>query len=279
MDVSFVIPAYQCRPFLREAVESALRQDPPPREVIVVDDGSTDRPEEALAGLDPGRLRFLRQENRGPAGARNAGVARAEGEAVAFLDGDDVALPGRVRASLDVLERRPEVGLVFGQVLVFRDGERPESGKLDPWAPAGDVDFARLVRGNVVPTSAATARRDLITRAGGFDERASLRGAEDYHLWMRLSRIARVVGLDRPLSAYRDHAGSLVGGGHDRNFDRGVAALHALLAEDAAAADAAGGRRAALVRYCVRRGGGALRRGDLIGAAQALAMVARFGIL
>jgi len=92
--VSVVIPVYNAEPFLREALDSVLAQDYEPFEVIVVDDGSTDG-SGTIARSYP-EVRYLRQENQGPAVARNAGIAAAQGEFLAFFDADDVMLPNKL---------------------------------------------------------------------------------------------------------------------------------------------------------------------------------------
>jgi glycosyltransferase involved in cell wall biosynthesis len=91
--VSVIVPVHNGERFLAEAVESIRAQNHPTLEIVVVDDGSTDRTPEVLASLRGGDLRWLRQENRGPAAARNAGIELARGEVIGFLDADDVWPP------------------------------------------------------------------------------------------------------------------------------------------------------------------------------------------
>jgi glycosyltransferase involved in cell wall biosynthesis len=125
---SVIIPAYQAEPFLAEAIDSVLVQAVRPLEVIVVDDGSTDRTFEVARGFR--QVRTLRQENRGIAAARNAGIAAARGDFFAFLDADDTWPAGRLTRQLAPLARDPGLDMVFGQVEIFkqsRDSEPPIS--------------------------------------------------------------------------------------------------------------------------------------------------------
>jgi glycosyltransferase involved in cell wall biosynthesis len=111
MKVSVIIPCYNQGHFLAEAIQSVLDQDYPSKEIIVVNDGSTDETRLVAARFDK-FITYIEQPNLGAASARNAGIRRAKGEYIAFLDADDVCLPGRLSLEADILEQQPEVGLV-----------------------------------------------------------------------------------------------------------------------------------------------------------------------
>ena len=111
--VSVVVPVYNVAAFLREALHSLVAQDYEPFEVVVIDDGSTDG-SGAIARSYPG-VRYLRQENQGPAAARNAGIAAARGEIVAFADADDVQLPTRLSVQVGYLIEHPEISATLGR--------------------------------------------------------------------------------------------------------------------------------------------------------------------
>jgi len=117
--VSVVIPAWNALPFLVEACGSALDQRPPPAEVIVVDDGSTDGSAEAVRAL-PG-VTCLAQANAGAASARNRGVAAASGTHLAFLDADDLWLPGTLARLLEALDAHPAAHMAAGRLEIFAD--------------------------------------------------------------------------------------------------------------------------------------------------------------
>jgi glycosyltransferase involved in cell wall biosynthesis len=113
--LSAVIPAYNAEAWLGQAIESALAQEEVALEVVVVDDGSTDGTAEVLATFGD-RIRLVRQANRGLPAARNAGIAAARGDLVAFLDADDTWEPSKSRRQLAYLAAHPACGLVFCDV-------------------------------------------------------------------------------------------------------------------------------------------------------------------
>jgi glycosyltransferase involved in cell wall biosynthesis len=208
--VTVVMPSYDAAAFVGEAVESVLAQTIADWELIVVDDGSTDGTPEIVAGYDDSRVRLLPIEHSGlPAVARNRGLALSESRYVAFLDADDVWLPDKLARQLEVLDSRPEVGLVHTGFEQLRD-----TGVLEPYVPppelsASGPQFERLAVGNYIANSSVLLRRDLLARHGSFDEDARLRGTEDFELWLRLSPHTTFAYVDEPLVVYRLHAGNL----------------------------------------------------------------------
>jgi len=129
--VSVVVPLYNLRDFVGEAIESELAQTLRPEdvEVIVVDDGSTDGSSE-VAQRYGSRIRYLRQEDRGLSAARNAGIRVSSAPFLAFLDADDRLHPDKLRAGLEVFDARPNTGLVYsGFHYIDEDGRRlPQRG-------------------------------------------------------------------------------------------------------------------------------------------------------
>ena len=199
--VSVIVPLYNLRQFVAEAIESALAQTLPPDEVevIVIDDGSTDGGGEVVERYLP-RVRYFRQENRGLSAARNAGIRVARAPSLTFLDADDRILPEKLAVQLDVFAARPDVGLVYsGWYYVDPAGVRlPQRG----WPRLeGDV-LAALVLGNLVHPHAPLVRREAVQRADGFDE--TLTSVEDWDLWLRITRAGvRWACVDAPLAEYR----------------------------------------------------------------------------
>ena len=210
MRVSLIIATFNHARFLDAAIDSALAQTLGAVDVIVVDDGSTDDTPAVLARY-AGRVRVLRQPNRGLAAARNAGLAAARGTYVAFLDADDVMAPTKLAAQLEVLERSPTIGWTYCDVLIETVATRTTvtaserfgygARALDGWL------FPELIHGNFIPAIAPMIRRTALDAAGGFDER--LTALEDWDMWLRLSLLAEARYTPAVLVTYRIRPGGM----------------------------------------------------------------------
>lgn len=211
--VSAVIPAYNCARFLPLAVESIRRQTMPVREILVVDDGSTDETADVVRRLGAD-IRYCRQENAGPSAARNLGVANANGDVIAFLDADDEWLPNAVEKQTGVLKRYPDVALVTGDMTAVDEtgasiaeswfARHGISSEVRTWRgePVPNA-VAEIVRCNFVGTSVAMVRRSVFQSLGGF--RTDLRYGEDLELWARIAVKHGVVCLPDVLGLRRSH--------------------------------------------------------------------------
>ncbi len=157
--VSVVIAVYNGAAYLGEAIESVLAQDYSPIEIIVVDDGSTDETP-AVCGRFP-TLRYHYQANQGSAIARNAGVALAQGEYLAFLDHDDLWLPEKTSRQVAALQALPGVDIVFSEMEQFFTPELADSLRQRFRLPEGQKGEGA--------TSATLLRRDTFQATGGFD--------------------------------------------------------------------------------------------------------------
>jgi teichuronic acid biosynthesis glycosyltransferase TuaG len=201
-----VIPAYNCGRRIGETLRSVAGQGGAEMEILVIDDGSTDATAAAVeayaGGRGDARVRCIRNEvNQGVAAARNRGVAEARGEWIAFLDSDDIWMPGKLDAQLRLcLERNPP--LCYTGAAFIDHGGRP-TGKT-----AGvpeSVGYAQLLRGNVIIASTVVVRRDCLLRFPF--ERSDLH--EDYIAWLRILRAyGDGIGIGRPLVQYRLTRGS-----------------------------------------------------------------------
>jgi glycosyltransferase involved in cell wall biosynthesis len=181
-ELSVVIPCYNAAPFLDEAISSVFAQTRSPSEVIIVDDGSTDGTAEIAERRG---VRVIRLErNVGAAAARNAGLRAARGDLVAWLDADDIWKPEHLAIVVPLLERFPAAVLAFSLVETF-GGESSVWPTLLPAGAPVNAEAACLRR-CILPQNAVVVRRAEVLAAGGYDER--LRLAEDYDLWLRLSR-------------------------------------------------------------------------------------------
>ncbi len=199
---SVIIPTWNRAGFVREAIDSALGQTYPAREVIVVDDGSTDETPEILAHYG-GEIRWVRTANRGCAAARNTGLRLARGEWLAFLDSDDVMPPDKLATQVPVLEARPEVGFAYGLTVLF-GLELPGEVTDQPIRPDGNGCVAEgIFLTTRIGFVSVLLRREAVEAAGGFDE--TLRLNEDTDLLLRVALDWKAVCLDVPTGRQRWH--------------------------------------------------------------------------
>lgn len=193
--ISVVMSVYNGERWLREAVESVLGQPLGDLELLVIDDGSTDGTAGILAGYRDARLAVIRQPRAGLTVSLNRGIRRTQASLVARLDADDVALPERFARQVAFLDAHPEVALL-GTGCHDVD---PQGRMLRTYCPPeADAEIRRaLVRFNPFVHSSVMVRRDALERVGFYDE--SLPVAQDYDLWVRLSRVTRLANLPEPL--------------------------------------------------------------------------------
>lgn len=191
--VSVVIPTYNRLPMLQEAVESVRRQSLRPRQLIVVDDGSTDGTWDWL--IAQADLLPIRQVNRGPAAARNRGASAATARYLAFLDSDDLWLPRKLEVQVDFLEVNPDHRFCQSEEIWQRKGLRVNPLKKHA-KPSGLVFEACLGLCLISPSS-VMLRRDFFEELGGFDE--SFPVCEDYELWLRAALRSAFRTLEEPL--------------------------------------------------------------------------------
>ena len=201
MTVTCILPVYNGERFLAEALDSVLEQEGvPDLDVVVVDDGSTDRTPEILAGYGD-RIRVVRQENAGVAAARNTGLAAAGGEFVAFQDADDIWMPGKLRMQLDCFEADPTLDLCVGHVQNFWMDEVAHERALFE-----GTDFA-------APTAAygpplLVARASAFERVGLFDTDLVVGEDNDWFLRAREAGLVEHV-VPEVILRRRRHRGSL----------------------------------------------------------------------
>jgi glycosyltransferase involved in cell wall biosynthesis len=211
--VSIIIPTHNRTQLLCEALDSIAFQTFKDYEVIVVDDGSTEPIEAALAHHAT-RPRVFRQQNLGPAAARNRGLDAASADIVAFLDSDDLWLPAKLETFLDYLAANPGVRIAYGPMSPVDADRAPVPGRTKPCH--GGWITQRLFCSSFVHVPAVVAYRKILVQAGGFNERLPV--CEDYDLWLRIS-VAEPFGLvEQPLALRRLHGGRLSKSRMSRNL-------------------------------------------------------------
>lgn len=180
--VSVVIPAFNAQNYITSAIDSALTQEGCEIDVIVVDDGSTDGTSQIVQAYGD-RVRYVRQDNAGPAAARNLGLSLASSEWIAFLDADDTWQSGKLNAQLNVAGKT-SADFVYSNSINVGDCQSVAQTRQIKDLPRGDV-FEELLHDNFIPLSSVLVRRQCLIDVGGFRE--DLLGTEDWDLWMRLA--------------------------------------------------------------------------------------------
>jgi glycosyltransferase involved in cell wall biosynthesis len=202
--ISVVIPCFNQAQFLDESIESVRAQTHSSKELIVIDDGSTDS-SARVASRYPD-VKLVRQSNMGLAAARNSGIKASSGDYLVFLDADDYLEPNALAAGLSCLIKHPECAFAWGRYRI-RDaqGEVYEPG----WNRDQHNDaYARLLCGNHIAMHATVMyKRDTLELIGGFDAR--LPACEDYDVYLRITRRFPIVGHENVVAEYRRHGNNM----------------------------------------------------------------------
>jgi glycosyltransferase involved in cell wall biosynthesis len=201
-EVSVIIPTYNSARFIGEALQSVFDQTLKDYELIVVDDGSTDPTKQVIERYG-NKIRYVFQQQGGPAKARNRGIGDSLGRYIAFLDADDVWLPLKLEKQVCTFHRCPELAMVFTENSIFN-----ESGVCRTSLGKGE----RLMKGDVVKniflhsgvvTSTVMVRSEIFDKIGLFEE--ELRLAEDDNMWVRIAANCEIALINEPLVRYRIH--------------------------------------------------------------------------
>ncbi len=197
MLVSAIIPVYNGAATIAEAIDSALAQAVDGLEIIVVDDGSTDSTRIILEGYGT-RIKVFAQSKRGVSAACNAAVDVSSGRYLAFLDADDIWLPGRIAKTVAALERNHKAQLAFSDYLI-RDhpSQRLQQIAFDR-APSMQNMFEHWMP---IARTVVTMRRKAFERSGGFPE--GIRWGEDIYLWLCVREYGEFEYIAEPLGVYR----------------------------------------------------------------------------
>lgn len=194
--VSVIIPTYNCAEFLKNAIDSVLKQTYKDYEIIVVDDGSTDDTRHIVGQFD-GNIRYFFQDNAGPAAARNAGIKNAAGKYIAFLDSDDYFFPEKLELQTAYIGRYPDMAMVFSDACTtYTDGTRIPHYKLIQ-EPHWGMIFDKLFLNNFINNSTVLLHKSYLEKTGLFDE--TIRYSEDYELYLRIAKNFPIGYIDKVL--------------------------------------------------------------------------------
>ena len=231
--VSVVIATYNMGHYLSQAVESVLGQSYPAIEVQIIDDGSSDNTSIVVRQWqDDPRVHVHRQENAGQARAKNAGIARSSGHFVAFLDADDIWLPGKLTRQMPLFHDRPRLGVVYSDYERMDADGRP--------LPKGPVPLHRgrisgpLLIDNFISFPSAVVRRECLERQGLFDETLGM--GIDYDLWLRLSARYEFDFVPQPTVRYRIWSGQM-SKNYRQRFESGIRIMQNFIDRNPGAVD------------------------------------------
>jgi hypothetical protein len=206
--VSVLLPVWNGEAFLEQAIESILRQTLSSLELIVIDDGSTDRSAAIAEGYaaDDDRIRVLRRPHKGFSATLNTGIARVRGQYVARMDADDISAPDRLQKQVAYLDEHPACVAVGAWIAVIDEAGRHIG--LKTFVTTGDEISEALLRG-ISPMAHPTivARRDALQASGGYDGRRY--PSEDLDLWFRLGEKGKLANLDEALLQHRRHKAAM----------------------------------------------------------------------
>jgi glycosyltransferase involved in cell wall biosynthesis len=207
--VSVIIAAHNADFYIAETLDSIRAQTFRDFEVIVVDDGSTDRTAQIVAGYPEARC--IRQPNRGQPVARNAGIAAAHGRYLAFVDADDLWLPAKLDKQVAYLSSHPEAAWIYSDALVF------DSEKRTPICRIGETlklhegpVLEKLLLSSFIASPTPVVRRDVFKQTGLFDESPLLRFGEDWNMWLRIAEQYPVAVIREPLALIRLHGANMM---------------------------------------------------------------------
>ena len=209
--VSVILPFYNGKAYIKETIDSLHAQTYPNYEVLLIDDGSPKQEEsqyaaDLISSLHDPRFVYVWKANGGLSDARNFGIARSEGEFIAFVDQDDLWMPTKLEDQIRMVERHPEAQVVFTDGAYIGERNHPIGMGRRYRLPDGEVPdtYTRLLRRNFVLTISMLIRKQLIDRAGAANR--YFLTSPDYEYTLRLARLCDFHYLDKPLIGYRLHA-------------------------------------------------------------------------
>ena len=210
--ISVIIPSFNCEHYIAGTINCVLNQSFKDVELIVVDDGSSDRTREIVSSFGP-PVRLIAKVNAGRCAARNRGIREAGGEFICLLDHDDYWFPDKLALQLEQFKRHPEAGVVYSSFIVWSGDSHdpfpaPASYDLTSYPAGIDPDFSGWIYHQFLIdcdmlTSSALLRAEVFQRCGVYDE--SLPYSEDWELWLRIARVYPIIKLSRPTTLYRQH--------------------------------------------------------------------------
>ena len=205
--ISVVIPTYKRVDYLGRAIESVINQDYDNWELIIVDNYSEDGTENLVSSFNDPRIHYLNIYSGGViAKTRNAGINKAMGDWVAFLDSDDWWARNKLRICSDSISNN--VDFIYHDLMrtSISNGLFKKIPKGNSWQVKSPVIVDLLLKGNSIDNSSVVVRRNLLIKIGGIDERREIISVEDYHAWMKIAKLTnQILYLPKKLGWYQIH--------------------------------------------------------------------------
>lgn len=212
--VTAIVPVYQVEKYIARTISSVLAQTYNNFELLIVDDGSTDRSYEICQQFADARIRIIRQQNQGVAAARNTGICEAQGEYIALLDGDDLWVPDKLKKHVEHLDNSPNVGVSFSRSAFIDEADKPlgiyQMSKLTDITPLDLLCRTPIGNGSVpvIRKELLEAIKFIEPESGAisyFDRDRNLHPSEDVECWLRmmLKTDWQIEGLAEALTLYR----------------------------------------------------------------------------
>ena len=208
--VSVIMPAYNTEKYIGESIQSVRDQTYANWELLVVDDGSTDKTAEIIRehAAEDSRVKYLFQQNGRQAKARNTGIENSSGTLIAFLDSDDLWLPEKLERQLHALDATNADVVYSNGLIIYEPGSIP--GATDFPIVAGTIESRKmldiLLLQNRIPGQTVLVRKEVCRDAGPFDESPQFHACEDYELWIRFAACGALFhGMSEKLIKYRRH--------------------------------------------------------------------------
>ena len=206
--VSVVTPAYNAENTIAESIQSVINQTFSDFDMIIIDDGSTDRTAEIIKSIEDSRIRYIYQDNAERAAARNLGIQNAKGRYIAFLDADDFWVEDKLEKQITLFRKNPELGLVYSDLYLFDDQSKEIITKYSNIRKLykGRVALREMLTENFIQSPTPIVRREVFEQVGNFD--VCLVPREDIEMWVRIVARYPIDYVNKPLAMYRIHKNS-----------------------------------------------------------------------
>lgn len=201
--LSIIIPCFNLSHFLADAIKSCMLIPISKKEIIVIDDGSSDETGKIAQSFPS--VTYFYQENKGLPVARNAGLALATGEYICFLDADDWLLPKNILESVSLLQQNSEADVIFGRHFIQK-----ENGDLQLHQPEiKQPIYTQLLQSNIIGNPSTVLYRRNVVNDYPFSTDLSFKGCEDYHQYLRIARNTSILYHNLPVAIYRRHPSNM----------------------------------------------------------------------